>query len=627
MPANTEDRYGTLFHQKLIGEAFDKIVYSSINHFDTVFAEFQDIIDGMELAATAATNAIFDLYNNVFDVINSEGLAAFRELIQQRMDVEKEVFADLEQRIVKLAEQQAVAQKAAEIAARKEQVVAQGQIYPTVEDLKLRAQYAINPHLHKPEFEICVEIARIIEVIEAAADPEAIEQAEQIAARIEAIYNTLGIYNDLEIPYAITEISSQKCDLYAECYNLYRISLILQRQIFTLKELQSKVDAKTKAYLLKEGDSIAEEMPVNTNFALTIAFIVGTRIIIDLQDMIYCNDPTRLPRNLKVAVRKTKHLSQIALTKQHRAEIRDFFATHCNVILPRMHDLDLYRWLLRMVAMIVSVGFPFSVAPEDFYHCDQETLELYIEYDQVIFDMLREAEIPVMQALRMPIDLFRKFANNFNAIKAACNGIIAVNLATVLSLPHASLGFVVELMREIYKSKQEDDIVKQCKDTLTSMFNDQPFTNGERSVCAFAIWQLQRPDIKEFIFRTLKAQYKDTLSYFLLDNGFSQQQEDNLLPFFHMFTSRLHLDGRNANGDTPLHVAVTEGNPEIVQALLVYGADIQLTNAQGLTALQLAQMLENLDVLRDLKAAHVIMQFRTRKPPPPPPRLVKVREL
>jgi uncharacterized protein len=50
-----------------------------------------------------------------------------------------------------------------------------------------------------------------------------------------------------------------------------------------------------------------------------------------------------------------------------------------------------------------------------------------------------------------------------------------------------------------------------------------------------------------------------------------------------------YIDAESPNGTTPLMMAAMYGTPEAVKLLIEEGADVQLKNAQGLTALQFAQ--------------------------------------
>ena len=50
------------------------------------------------------------------------------------------------------------------------------------------------------------------------------------------------------------------------------------------------------------------------------------------------------------------------------------------------------------------------------------------------------------------------------------------------------------------------------------------------------------------------------------------------------------IDAKNADGDTPLHVAVTWGRPEVVQYLLEAGAKHDVFDADGLTPLAAAEL-------------------------------------
>lgn len=89
------------------------------------------------------------------------------------------------------------------------------------------------------------------------------------------------------------------------------------------------------------------------------------------------------------------------------------------------------------------------------------------------------------------------------------------------------------------------------------------------------------------------------LCQYLLDNGIDVESRTNTMQVaMHqasastipiLVASGASVNAQDANGDTPLHVAVTAGDVARVQALLVQHADTQIANKHGMTALQLAR--------------------------------------
>jgi ankyrin repeat protein len=70
-----------------------------------------------------------------------------------------------------------------------------------------------------------------------------------------------------------------------------------------------------------------------------------------------------------------------------------------------------------------------------------------------------------------------------------------------------------------------------------------------------------------------------------------------------------YIDAESPNGTTPLMMAAMYGSPESVKLLLQEGADPQLKNQQGLTALQFAQRANRPD------SAQAIATFiRSKRP-------------
>ncbi|CAB0038275.1 unnamed protein product [Trichogramma brassicae] len=57
----------------------------------------------------------------------------------------------------------------------------------------------------------------------------------------------------------------------------------------------------------------------------------------------------------------------------------------------------------------------------------------------------------------------------------------------------------------------------------------------------------------------------------------------------------MQVDDQDESGNTPLHVALTEGNEEAVESMLRRGAGSSLANATGKTPLHIVCSRENLD--------------------------------
>ena len=76
------------------------------------------------------------------------------------------------------------------------------------------------------------------------------------------------------------------------------------------------------------------------------------------------------------------------------------------------------------------------------------------------------------------------------------------------------------------------------------------------------------------------------------------------------------------NKDTPLHVAVAKNQRAMVEFLLTRGADYSITNAQGITPLQLAEKTGNKSIVEILQEAEKLgrrgKSFKPAKPTPPP---------
>lgn len=59
-----------------------------------------------------------------------------------------------------------------------------------------------------------------------------------------------------------------------------------------------------------------------------------------------------------------------------------------------------------------------------------------------------------------------------------------------------------------------------------------------------------------------------------------------------------HIDARDEQGNTPLHLAAMMGYPELSEELLEWGADVSTVNGQGHLPLELA-IMEGLEANND----------------------------
>ncbi|MYE21191.1 MAG: ankyrin repeat domain-containing protein [Synechococcus sp. SB0662_bin_45] len=53
------------------------------------------------------------------------------------------------------------------------------------------------------------------------------------------------------------------------------------------------------------------------------------------------------------------------------------------------------------------------------------------------------------------------------------------------------------------------------------------------------------------------------------------------------------------NGNTPLHVAVKKGKTDVVKGLIEAGASVDTTNENGLTPFDIAETMENLNLIQN----------------------------
>ncbi|MGM0436019.1 MAG: ankyrin repeat domain-containing protein [Bacillota bacterium] len=87
--------------------------------------------------------------------------------------------------------------------------------------------------------------------------------------------------------------------------------------------------------------------------------------------------------------------------------------------------------------------------------------------------------------------------------------------------------------------------------------------------------------------------YRDARNQSLLFYAVRQ----NALRVLKAFTNNLSLNESNTYGDTPLHVAASIGNSEVVGLLLDAGADAKLKNKKGVTPLMAASRKGSLDTV------------------------------
>ena len=84
----------------------------------------------------------------------------------------------------------------------------------------------------------------------------------------------------------------------------------------------------------------------------------------------------------------------------------------------------------------------------------------------------------------------------------------------------------------------------------------------------------------------------------VLDLELIQMSKDNIINSARAFiTLRANINAQDRYGTTPLMAAVTWGHKEIVQLLLEAGADITKKNKAGATALQLAKIHNNTEII------------------------------
>lgn len=90
------------------------------------------------------------------------------------------------------------------------------------------------------------------------------------------------------------------------------------------------------------------------------------------------------------------------------------------------------------------------------------------------------------------------------------------------------------------------------------------------------------------------------------------------------------INATDYDGHTPLHLAVIDGNADIVRLLLRHGCDTSLKDCNGKTAFDLAQMVQREDIIRNI-CGDLFAGMRITSPvltrylsPPPPDRWVGV---
>jgi lysophospholipase len=168
-----------------------------------------------------------------------------------------------------------------------------------------------------------------------------------------------------------------------------------------------------------------------------------------------------------------------------------------------------------------------------------------------------------------------------------------------------SKGYTPEKVRELMQTNLRGELTEPKK-TLP-VFPDKPLDSTESSSCLHYLFHCLPQPLSLFKIDDLSKMQINQMSRSLLPlilcSASSAGDVDTIRHLNHDLGSQLQFNITDYSGNTPLHVACSNGEIEVVKYLLLNGASVHLQNARGHTPIFESIMAGHLDIVQLLRQA------------------------
>lgn len=381
-------RYGNRFLAELIKDAFDKIVYTSVQYFDQVFVEFDRICTGER---SSMLPELSDLFHNEYQVIETdknqlpipEKLTAFRQQILERMEAEKIAFQFTYQREVKLKARPSEPKRAQP----KGPYI---RVFPKAIDREIMATFDIDPMTLEPEYRLCVNICMAQKLITLAIYERNIDPVfmQTIEHRLQKIYSALGITHQTNLNHDQLRRQLSVLDGLKELFDQSKLTI---RQVRNLP-------LELKTYLCTMSNQIMDEINIdNIDATILAAYLSCRKLAVNIAPDLANDSIYNQIRLLKLG------LNKVELSIDARQECRHIFKEFCAYeIDSRVNDNNLCQMLLVLLGNIQFLVIPYSLDLAQFYKYSQDTIEHAWLSREEIDRVIDETNMGVQQLLALP---------------------------------------------------------------------------------------------------------------------------------------------------------------------------------------------------------------------------------